>query len=182
MPRAVKNSISLSTAEKRKRAVDLKRTGATFEQIATDLGCSTPYAWRLYQDALKAIPATSVEQHRAEELDKLLSWERKAVEVLDAFHPYVQNGKIINRGHKDPGTGRWVVDEELTDAGPVLAAIDRLVKIQDARRKLLGLDAPARTDVNLGPVDAGSIELRALLEQRQAANDAERERLAEGAP
>jgi hypothetical protein len=35
----------------------------------------------------------------------------------------------------------------LEDDAPVLAAVDRLLRIQERRAKLLGLDAPVRADV-----------------------------------
>jgi hypothetical protein len=36
------------------------------------------------------------------------------------------------------------------DDGPVLSAIDRLVRISESRRKLLGLDQPAKMNVSGG--------------------------------
>jgi hypothetical protein len=38
----------------------------------------------------------------------------------------------------------------MQDDGPVLSAIDRIVRISESRRKLLGLDQPAKTQVSGG--------------------------------
>ena len=57
---------------------------------------------------------------------------------------------------------------ELLDDGPVLQAVDRLLKIADRRAKLLGLDAPKRVEVSDGTpdLDAAVRELEAELTRR----------------
>jgi hypothetical protein len=57
--------------------------------------------------------------------------------VLERNHVTVSHGRIIRGENEEP----------LLDDGPVLTAIDRLLKIQERRAKLLGLDAPARHEV-----------------------------------
>jgi hypothetical protein len=48
--------------------------------------------------------------------------------------------------------GRPIVDEDgviVRDAGPRMAALDRIVKVEDRLAKLLGLDAPVKADVTV---------------------------------
>lgn len=165
-----------TAAQRRDKVVALRRQRLSFGEIGQQLGVSESMARKIYDQVIKAIPAANLEAHRVEELERLDELERKAINVLEGLHPLVQQGRIINRGHKDE-SGTWVVDEELVDSGPVLAALDRVLKIQERRAKLLGLDAPAKTEVNVGAVDPASIELRLLLEQRAERNAAEKERL-----
>ena len=81
-------------------------------------------------------------------------WERRARE--NARHYVVtQSGKIV----LDPET-----DQPMLDDGPVLAAIDRLVKILDRVAKLRGLDAPQRLEVlTIDAIDAAIADLNAKL-------------------
>jgi hypothetical protein len=56
---------------------------------------------------------------------------------------------------------------------PVLQAIDRLLRIQERRARLLGLDMPVKLTAQVTPVDPADIELAKLIAAAQAANDAE---------
>jgi hypothetical protein len=60
-------AIREDTAARRARAVEMRRARAPFAEIGRELGVSEQRAWRIYQDALMAIPAASVTAHRAEE-------------------------------------------------------------------------------------------------------------------
>ena len=80
------------------------------------------------------------------ELVRLEQLERDVRKVLDAEHITVSNGKVI----LDPRT-----EQPLADDSPILLAADRLVKIEDARRRnaerrarLLGLDAEQKIAVS----------------------------------
>src|ERR1035441_3982933 len=67
----------LSAAERRAEVVRLRRSRLRFDEIGQTLGVTKERAWKIYQealaalhapDALPAIPAQDVEEHRAEEL------------------------------------------------------------------------------------------------------------------
>lgn len=70
----------------------------------------------------------------AEEVGKLDIMEREAMRQIQLDHVLVSHGKII------PG----VIDE-----GAKLAALDRLLKIQDRRARLKGYDKPTRTEAKV---------------------------------
>jgi hypothetical protein len=76
---------------------------------------------------------------------------RKAFEVLDATH-YVHTpaGKLVYGPDGHP----------LVDPMPALYAIDRLLRIDERRARLFGLDAPIRRDdFTIDEIDAAIAEL-----------------------
>src|SRR5262249_32791928 len=74
------------------------------------------------------------DEHRALELARYDDWTLEATRILRATHPLVSGGKVLS-GFTESGKPIG-----LTDDGPKLAAIDRLLRISESRRKLLGLD------------------------------------------
>jgi hypothetical protein len=131
------------------KAVELRRRHLTYRQIATQLGfASQSSAYdAVHRGLLDTIrePADYVRNFELERLDEL---GRAAWKVLyDRHYALAASGKIPLH----PETGMPLVDD-----GPTLAAIDRLLKISEARRKLLGLDAPVKAEVT--HVDAGSFD------------------------
>lgn len=111
-------------------------------------------------DAWRAVQVIRLEAALAR-LDGL---EAAAVKVLEREHITVNNGRIIMRG-----------DEPLLDDGPVLAAVDRLVKIEDARvrngealRRILGLDMPVKVDATVHEVSQQDVELQQMLSEAKA--------------
>jgi hypothetical protein len=134
----------------------------------------------LLRDELARRVDPKIDQYRAlhlerleGELVRLNELEERAKQVLDRHHITVNNGRVIA-----------VDGEPLQDDGPVLAAIDRLIKIEDARRKnnaeqrkLLGLDAPTKVDAQVTEVTQQDIELAALVREAQAKNAAEEQRI-----
>ena len=54
----------------------------------------------------------------------------------------VQKGRVVRHADGRP----------LEDSGPRLQAIDRILKVMERRARLLGLDAPAKSDVRVTDV------------------------------
>jgi hypothetical protein len=111
------------------------------------------------------------------ELLRLDELEARAREVLDRHHITVNNGRVIKLDDGEP----------LLDDGPVLAAIDRLLKIEDARRKnnesqrkLLGLDAPTKVDAQVTEVTQQDIELQEMLRNAKAKVQLEEQSIIDG--
>jgi hypothetical protein len=168
---------NVTVAEREAKALALRRDGHTYTEIGQALGVSRQMATRIVQRGLRRIvvePATDV---RKIELDMLGHLQVEALAVLRRRHFLVQAGEVVAR--TDPDTGRV---EELLDDGPVLAAIAAVVRIQQRRAAILGLDEPARAKVDvraeveaevraeLSTVDALDQELRQL-DQELAALD-----------
>lgn len=155
------------TAKRRTEAIALRMAGESFESIAAKLGYSSRSA--ACQDITRALEQAVVEQsrsleaYREEELQRLDALLVEAWAVLKRAHVTVSHGRII----KDD------FDEPILDDGPVLAAIDRILKIQERKAKFLGLDAPQRHEVvTVDAIDSEIQRLTAELERDKAAQAA----------
>ncbi|MFD7066084.1 hypothetical protein ACFV97_02485 [Streptomyces sp. NPDC059913] len=139
---------SLTTAQRAAEAARLRSLGWTYQRIADEVGYTyRADAYNAVQSVLKDTVREAGEELRTLELERLDRLEAAANEVLDRNHVTVSNGRVVDL-HGAP----------IPDAGPVLAAIDRLLKIQERRAKLLGLDAPAKAAVTITPERAAAIE------------------------
>lgn len=127
--------------ERKKRVVELRRGCKTFQQIADDIGVSRTRAFQIWKQALSEVAGPTVEEARAEMLDRLDYLTRAALAVLERSHVTVSNGRTVEHPH----TG-----EPLLDDGPTLAAIETIRKLDERRSKLLGADAPVRADFGGG--------------------------------
>lgn len=175
-----------NTAEQDAAACQLRADGHTYRAIAAELHITVSSAHDAVQRALRAIveePATEVLRLELDRLDaelvRLNGLEAAARAVLEREHVTVSHGKVITM--EDPDTGD---EKPLLDDGPVLQAIDRLVRIEDARRrngerraKLLGLEAAVKVDATVTEVTQEDIELAELIREAKAKNAAEEERI-----
>jgi len=116
-------------ALRRDRVVELRDQGLTFKEIGEIVGRDTADAWRDYQRAMRDRPVVAAhaerDQARKEAQLRRIDMERETAEaiILTAHTAYAVNG-----------------------SAPVLAAMDRLVKLDDQEAKLLGLYA--KTEIN----------------------------------
>lgn len=151
---------TLQGAERDAEACRLKSRSLSYRQIAVQLGFSDhTNARRAVERALAATVVEPAAELRQIELMKLDALEQAALAVLERQHVTVSKGEVVRHD-----------GELLIDDGPVLQAIDRLVKIQDRRAKLVGLDAPQRLEViTIDAIDAEIARLTAELEQRLTA-------------
>lgn len=113
-------------------------------------------------DEWRALQVTRLEAALAR-LDGL---EEAAHEVLRREHITVNNGHIIS-----------LDGSPLPDDGPVLAAIDRLIKVEDARvrngqalSRLLGLDMPVKVDHTVTETTQQDIAVQELVAEMRAKN------------
>lgn len=150
-----------ATAERDAKAAQLRARGWSYRRIAAEMEYqSVASAYEAVQRALKAIveePATDVRQL---ELDRLDAMYEAVVKVLETKHLTVSQGRIIRQeiGIERDDAGLPVLDgegkpipiyEPLEDDAPVLAAVDRMLKIQERRARLLGLDAKTQHDMGI---------------------------------
>ncbi|WP_327088546.1 hypothetical protein OIE66_40560 [Nonomuraea sp. NBC_01738] len=120
------------------RACEMRARNMPYSEIAAELGISKSQAWEGVQRALADTVREPADDVRRLELLRLDELARAAREVMGATHYVVSQGKVVRltRG-----------GAPLEDDGPVLAAIDRLLKIQERRARLLGLDSPQRVSI-----------------------------------
>lgn len=152
---------TLEGARRDAAACEMRTRGATYQQIADALGYGDrSHAHRAVQAALAALPADSAEDLRRMQLEQLDYLTAQTVAILERDHPTVSQG------------GRIVLDEQnqaVTDDGPALQAINLLLRIQDRRAKLKGLDAPTRAEVvTLDAINAEIARIAAELGLDQA--------------
>lgn len=139
---------SLTTAQRDAEAARLRTQGWTYQRIADRLDFKQRAdAYNAVKRVLDATVREAGEDIRALELERLDRLEAAANEVLEREHVTVSNGRVVVL-HETP----------LPDDGPVLAAIDRLLKIQERRARLLGLDAPTKQNISIGPDRLATLE------------------------
>lgn len=146
---------SPEVAARRARVLEMRNEHRPDAEIAAELGIALA---TVRQDYHRALEAASADQHatahltRSAELAKLDQMERAVWTVLRARHVTVSGGKIVQDEN----------GESLLDDGPVLNATDRLVKIAARRATLLGLDAPARSRVEVITAEMIEAEIQRL--------------------
>jgi hypothetical protein len=132
----------------------LRSEGKSYRQIGRELGCDVATAHLAVQRAIATVvaePATAALHFELERLDaELRSLDDlygRVLAVLEREHVTVSQGKVVTM---DDGT--TVPDDDW-----ILKAVDRLVKINESRRRngesrrrLLGLDQPAKMNVTGG--------------------------------
>lgn len=142
----------INAAERRHQALELRKQGQSYRAIAAALTVSVATAHADIQQALGELAELeheSAAEYRTMELERLDTLAVEAWRVLSVTHPLVSGGKVLN-GYADDG--------------PKLGAIDRLLRISESRRKLLGLDAPTKTALtNPDGTPAAYAELRTVV-------------------
>lgn len=177
---------SPETAERDAEAARLRVQGYTNSQIAKKLNFPSGKAvsdsiCNLLRE-IKREPGEELLKIELERLDaqlvRLNDLETAARAVLDARHITVNNGRVIY--HPD-------TEQPMEDDGPVLAAIDRLVKIEDARNrnaerraKLTGIEAAVKVDATVHEVSQQDLELQEMLREAKARVAAQEEALRDG--
>lgn len=125
----------LARADQDAKIVELKRQDLTFQQIADVLGISRASAHRGFHRALPRITEPAASAYRAEHLARLELARSVVLDILAAKHLTVSNGVVVRQD-----------GQVLEDDAPTLAAVDRLVKLDEREAKLLGLDAKTELD------------------------------------
>ncbi|MER5750633.1 hypothetical protein [Streptomyces sp. NPDC002088] len=166
---------SIETAERNAQAARLRSEGYSNTEIAEMVpGFSNAKA---VSEAISTIiratirePGEELIQMELQRLDaqlvRLNGLEAKARKVLEARHITVNNGRVIL--HPD-------TNKPMEDDAPVLQAIDRLVKIEDARNrnserraKLTGIEAAVKVDTTVHEVSQQDLELQEMLREAKA--------------
>lgn len=137
-PRAKRTA---ALAERRAEMWRMRVNGQTQQEIGDHYGISQQAVSEQLRKAYTDRPAAAIDEYRAIELDKLDRAERAVLAVMTRQHVTVSGGSIVMT---PDSTGEMV---PLLDDAPVLAAVDRLVKIAKHRADLLGLKAPTKISV-----------------------------------
>ncbi len=137
---------------RRSKAWELRLKGKSIRQIAAALDVAVATA---HNDLKTVLERTKEENNQAAEDHRVVSVSRldRAIatieEALEAVTVHTnEDGDVIHAG----------ADHELR-----LKALDRLIKLEERRAKLLGLDAPVKTEVEASVTNVASPEEAARL-------------------
>jgi hypothetical protein len=137
-------------AQRRARVLAMRIEQRPYAEIAAALGISEAVAQQDYIRARNGANA-ELEEGRATavaiETAKLDALEQAAWEVLRREHIVIQHGRVVRLNRKP-----------VPDDGPVMQAIDRILKISERRARLRGLDAPVRAKVEVTDAIDADIE------------------------
>jgi len=151
-------------AERRLKLIEMRMKGARWDECVTALGYGSIAA--ACKDLVRALQqrtndlAITANEYRTLEMEKLDLAERVCHDILATKHYVFQGGELV-RGDPD-STGK---PKPMIDDAPLLAAVDRLLKIQHRRAKLLDLDLQGSREplagqvvtVQIGGVDHSAI-------------------------
>jgi hypothetical protein len=118
------------------RCLDLRRAGLSYRDIARTVGLSVSNVHNRVTRSLDRTRREPADGVRELELERLDAVQVALTTVLRRRHVTISGGKVV----LDPDGQPYL------DDGPVVAAAQALVRVQESRR-LLGLDEPARADV-----------------------------------
>lgn len=170
----------IKTAESYERdaeALRLRSRGMSLREIGQRLGygdeSNTCRALSRAVDAVRGEPAREVIQQQVELLNLMTE---KAMAVLERHHIKVDHGRVILLG-RPPEEGGDDEREPLLDDGPILQAISTLLRIQERRARLLGLDAPARVDATVHEVTQVDLQVQELIREAKARQAVEVEQM-----
>jgi hypothetical protein len=142
-------------------ALSYRAQGWTYGRIATSMGYSDRSAARkAVERALAADVRETTEEAKALILADLNAAKQAAWAVLEANHITISNGVVVRLD----GT-------PVPDDAPVLAAIDRIVKVNQEIAKIYGAYAPVRSEViTMDAIEAEIRKLEAEVGQRDASH------------
>jgi len=150
----------MSAKLKRERAVKARTQGKTWQQVADEVGYSSPgSASAAVSEYFKNYPSPHVEELRAIENLKLDEREQDLLKVLVAEHIVIQQGRVVTRfiGWMTGDDGKVMLDsdgkmvpklEEIIDHDPILRVVNMLLAVYTRRAKLNGLDAVIEKDAD----------------------------------
>jgi len=132
-----------------------------YQQIADAMGYENDSgAWKAVQRALDATVTEPGDAVRKMHLTRLDDMYQAALRVLETQHLTVSVGKVVTITH--PVTGERI---PVPDDAPALAALDRMLRIEEQRAKLLGSYAPPRIQVSVVSESTVDAEIRRLEEE-----------------
>ena len=168
-PKAATSKTSIVQAERRAEVLRLRLDGMTLAAIGERLGIRADSVHDIITRALRSMTKEPAEELLNLELARLDSLYAEAMNSVRAFTPVLHNGKVVqipvidSNGQvvKDPQTGHPLTCIA-QDRAPVLAGVATAVRLLERRAKLLGLDAPVRTQAQLTVTDDTESDLGRL--------------------
>jgi hypothetical protein len=176
---------TIKNAQRDADAAALRAKGWSFQRIANELGfASKGKAHDAVSRAFADIPTEDTEEAKRldlERIDRLLefTWD-----VLEREHVTISDGHVVRRkiGTEHDENGYERLDDEgkptplyedVMDDDPVLRSVDRIAKLLERRAKIIGYDAPARSEViTMDAIEAAIRKLEAEVGNNSGRNEA----------
>jgi hypothetical protein len=171
--------VKLATLELQTEAIRLRRAGMTVAAIGALLEITPGRVSQLLVDATKDAVMAAGEAAVSDELAHLERLRTRCWAMLDNKYFLVSAGVVV-RDEIEDADGAPIIDPRsgrpmtarLEDHAAVLAIVDRIVKIGEAIARLVGLNAPKRSEISTrdsgrGPtvVFANGDEMQACLQE-----------------
>lgn len=159
-PRDARGSFAISpdTAERDAEALNLSIRGRTLQAIGDQLGMTKQSAALAVKRGRSAVSTLLADEQVKEAVAELDYLRAVAHRVLETDHYVVSaKGAIVYRNRKP-----------LIDDAPTLAALDRLLKINEQRRKIFGTDAPTKARVEVHTTNGLDRSIASLIEEMDA--------------
>lgn len=137
---------NVGRAEEQRICYELRLRGLSIRAIAEETGLSVGTVFNRIDCEITETLDPLRAKLRELEVERLDRMQLTVLNILDRDHYVVSDGRVVTR--VDAETDEKV---PVADPGPVFQAIDRLLKIQERRAKLLGLDAPTKVEANVTP-------------------------------
>lgn len=138
-------------AQRRARAIELKNRGLSWQQVAEQLAPDYNDTDGSPSAAFACVDVTRALKQANKELSMGLEEYREAARMrLDGLRRQVF--AVLARPHYVLHQGQFVIDEngdKVRDDGPILAAVDRLLRIEERQAKIDGTDASERLTIAL---------------------------------
>ncbi len=145
---------SAFTVEQDKRAWELRIASLTYAQIGTELGIAESTAFESAMRGAALIPTEDMVELKKAELAKPDRIERHLLGVMTRDHVRVDHGHVV----MDEGS-------PVNDDRPGIQAAFGLLRVQERRARLCGLDEPAKFRVGVITADMVDAEIRRLKEK-----------------
>lgn len=150
--------LTAESMERDAQAFRMRGEGKTLAEITIALGYSSSQAChQALKRHLEKHIAPAADEYRAVIDARLDRMYREVMRVLEATHYVISNGTVVFFGECKCDDGQRLAGlcahaKPLTDDAPVLASVDRLLKIEAQRAKLFGLNAPVKHEVSVSQV------------------------------
>jgi hypothetical protein len=131
---------TVEAAERDAEAARLKAARWSYTRIAEHYKVNKRSAIEMVKRGLAQAGQVEATEARAEMVTQLDQLIGEALTVLQRRHVVVSHGRVI----LDPETR-----EPMLDDAPVLAAIDRVNRLLERKARLLGADAPVKSEVTV---------------------------------
>lgn len=136
---AARQKTNAELAERDEEIWRLRLEGLSLRAIGQAVGLSHVSVLDILKKGYEERIYPQIDEARTVELERLDELLSRAWAIMDDRHALVSHGRIIQD----------LDGRTLPDTGPVLAAMDRVLRIADRRARLLGLDAATKVEAQV---------------------------------